>query len=233
MTSIQLKASKKKKSGFFWFFNSCCESRDLISSEEFEGRTRIAPLTSMKHPSLGFSSQNQSNVTTEATKDPSDITKDFDLKKNNLLGSTLCGEKTYPRNISFFLGMNSERIIAKIKKKKLLRNQANIDILNSLSTNSRELNQIRSPTFSNMGCCKKAPSSYLENITKLDYYSPRKDSSPQREYFSMYDKGIKVDEWNNTTPENIAAHIAQKLKCNLLIDALCGVGSTTIQVTII
>ncbi|XP_023045915.1 trimethylguanosine synthase isoform X2 [Piliocolobus tephrosceles] len=53
--------------------------------------------------------------------------------------------------------------------------------------------------------------------------------------FSRFDDGIKLDRegWFSVTPEKIAEHIAgrvsQSLKCDVVVDAFCGVGGNTIQ----
>ena len=49
--------------------------------------------------------------------------------------------------------------------------------------------------------------------------------------FSRFDEGIKMDKegWFSVTPERIAEHIAQRCRCDLLIDAFCGVGGNAIQ----
>lgn len=53
--------------------------------------------------------------------------------------------------------------------------------------------------------------------------------------FSRFDDGIKLDKegWFSVTPEKIAEHIAgrvsQSFKCDIVIDAFCGVGGNTIQ----
>uniref|UniRef100_A0A2K6T782 Trimethylguanosine synthase n=1 Tax=Saimiri boliviensis boliviensis TaxID=39432 RepID=A0A2K6T782_SAIBB len=53
--------------------------------------------------------------------------------------------------------------------------------------------------------------------------------------FSRFDDGIKLDRegWFSVTPEKIAEHIAgrvsQSFKCDVVIDAFCGVGGNTIQ----
>ncbi|MEE6463947.1 hypothetical protein FKM82_006114 [Ascaphus truei] len=53
--------------------------------------------------------------------------------------------------------------------------------------------------------------------------------------FSRFDEGIKLDEegWFSVTPEKIAAHIAgrvrQSFKCDVVVDAFCGVGGNAIQ----
>ncbi|XP_053414389.1 trimethylguanosine synthase [Nycticebus coucang] len=53
--------------------------------------------------------------------------------------------------------------------------------------------------------------------------------------FSRFDDGIKLDRegWFSVTPEKIAEHIAgrisQSFKCEVVVDAFCGVGGNTIQ----
>ena len=127
------------------------------------------------------------------------------------------------------MGSKTERIIAKITKKNLIRNKLSVDVRYSISNNGKEHNQIKSPICFNSN---NKISSYLENITKSNTHSYNNDSFANSDLFSMYQKGIKIDEYNNIIPENIAVHIAQRLKCDLLIDALCGVGLTTVQVII-
>lgn len=49
--------------------------------------------------------------------------------------------------------------------------------------------------------------------------------------FSKFDEGIKLDResWFSVTPEKIAQHIAERCKCDTIIDAFCGAGGNTIQ----
>uniref|UniRef100_A0A8C6HIW0 Trimethylguanosine synthase n=1 Tax=Mus spicilegus TaxID=10103 RepID=A0A8C6HIW0_MUSSI len=53
--------------------------------------------------------------------------------------------------------------------------------------------------------------------------------------FSRFDDGIKLDKegWFSVTPEKIAEHIAgrvsQSFRCDVIVDAFCGVGGNTIQ----
>lgn len=49
--------------------------------------------------------------------------------------------------------------------------------------------------------------------------------------FSKFDQGIKLDResWFSVTPEKIAEHIAQRCKCDTIIDAFCGAGGNAIQ----
>jgi hypothetical protein len=66
----------------------------------------------------------------------------------------------------------------------------------------------------------------------------RRKKDPMEKYyaqryrlFSLFDKGIKMDYegWYSVTPEIIAKNIAEKCKCDVIIDAFCGVGGNTIQ----
>ena len=50
--------------------------------------------------------------------------------------------------------------------------------------------------------------------------------------FSKYDEGIQIDSaesWFSITPEKIAIHLAERCKCDVIVDAFCGVGGNTIQ----
>ncbi|KAG7200350.1 hypothetical protein KM043_017807 [Ampulex compressa] len=49
--------------------------------------------------------------------------------------------------------------------------------------------------------------------------------------FSKFDQGVKLDResWFSVTPEKIAEHIAERCKCDTIIDAFCGAGGNAIQ----
>ena len=51
--------------------------------------------------------------------------------------------------------------------------------------------------------------------------------------FSKYEEGIQLDKesWFSVTPEAIAMHIAERCQCDLIVDAFCGVGGNSIQVS--
>ena len=55
--------------------------------------------------------------------------------------------------------------------------------------------------------------------------------------WERYDEGegIRMDEesWYSVTPENIARHIAERCRCDLIVDGFCGVGGNSIQVLLI
>ncbi|XP_076685428.1 trimethylguanosine synthase 1 isoform X2 [Andrena cerasifolii] len=49
--------------------------------------------------------------------------------------------------------------------------------------------------------------------------------------FSKFDRGIKLDResWFSVTPQKVAEHIAERCKCDTIIDAFCGAGGNAIQ----
>lgn len=80
-----------------------------------------------------------------------------------------------------------------------------------------------------------------EHLQKCVFYYPMqclltfcqtKDFSQRLRYFSLYDKppGCLLDEagWYSVTPERIANQIAERCRCDVVLDAFCGVGGNTI-----
>ena len=49
--------------------------------------------------------------------------------------------------------------------------------------------------------------------------------------FTKFDQGIWMDResWFSVTPEKIAQHIAERCRCELIVDGFCGVGGNAIQ----
>lgn len=56
------------------------------------------------------------------------------------------------------------------------------------------------------------------------------DVAQRERYFSLYSKGCILDEegWYSVTPEKIADQIAERCRCDTVVDAFCGVGGNTI-----
>ena len=66
--------------------------------------------------------------------------------------------------------------------------------------------------------------SKIKNCTKFWY--------KRHHLFSKFDQGIMIDSeesWYSITPEKIAIQIAKRCRCNIIVDAFCGVGGNTIQ----
>lgn len=56
------------------------------------------------------------------------------------------------------------------------------------------------------------------------------DFSQRHRLFSRYSEGCLLDEegWFSVTPERIANQIAERCRCDTIIDAFCGVGGNAI-----
>ena len=67
--------------------------------------------------------------------------------------------------------------------------------------------------------------------TKLDVCNIiGSDFSQRHRYFSLYDEGCLLDRvgWYSVTPELIANQIAERCRCDIIVDAFCGVGGNAI-----
>ena len=69
----------------------------------------------------------------------------------------------------------------------------------------------------------KRTEAHMHNIIGSDF-------SQRRRYFSLYDEGCLLDRvgWYSVTPELIANQIAERCRCDTIVDAFCGVGGNTI-----
>ncbi|KAH9851890.1 S-adenosyl-L-methionine-dependent methyltransferase [Lenzites betulinus] len=54
--------------------------------------------------------------------------------------------------------------------------------------------------------------------------------SQRERYFSLYSSGCLLDEegWYSVTPERVADQIAERCRCDVILDAFCGVGGNAI-----
>ncbi|KAI0923699.1 hypothetical protein AcV5_009174 [Taiwanofungus camphoratus] len=54
--------------------------------------------------------------------------------------------------------------------------------------------------------------------------------SQRERYFSLYSSGCLLDEegWYSVTPERVAEQIAERCRCDVVLDAFCGVGGNAI-----
>ena len=142
----------------------------------------------------------------------------------------------YPRNKIFILGESDQNILTKITQVHLVRSEKTLEQNRSeifISPIKREknvfLHQNSSKSTSSSKNKKSNKNSFNNNIEPgvSDYQRPQYAST---EIFTLFKEGIKADNLDEATPEIIAEHIAKRLKCHIILDALCGVGGNTIQV---
>ena len=67
-------------------------------------------------------------------------------------------------------------------------------------------------------------------ILALAHRHSSSDFAQRTRYFSRYDEGCLLDEegWYSVTPEAIATQIAERCRCDVVLDAFCGVGGNAI-----
>ncbi|XP_065365502.1 trimethylguanosine synthase [Calliphora vicina] len=72
---------------------------------------------------------------------------------------------------------------------------------------------------------KNVPAFILEEKGLLKYWRKRFS------LFSRFDEGIRLDResWFSVTPEKVAKHLAERLKCSIIVDGFCGSGGNVIQ----
>lgn len=72
---------------------------------------------------------------------------------------------------------------------------------------------------------KRMPKIILEDKSLRGYWCKRFS------LFSRFEEGIQLDResWFSVTPEKVAIHMAERLRCDTLIDAFCGSGGNSIQ----
>ena len=71
---------------------------------------------------------------------------------------------------------------------------------------------------------------YINVWLTLNHGASTTDFAQRTRYFSKYDDGCLLDEegWYSVTPEAIATQIAERCRCDVVLDAFCGVGGNAI-----
>lgn len=86
----------------------------------------------------------------------------------------------------------------------------------------------KNKSVSNAGLKRKRPvipPEIADDRSMMKYWAQR------YKLFSKFDNGIKLDKesWYSVTPEKIAEHIAERCRCDVIVDAFCGCGGNAIQ----
>ena len=208
--------SQKKYS--YNFFGCCFRSQEYMQPSTFPiKKEKNRPSSNMNAKNGRISNQSGRHKTTnmgdhDLDIDPIEVDMDLTVK-------------VYPIDIVFILG-EKNKIVAKITVTKVSKLTSIFE--EKTSSILRMRGSMKGSTSSKNSELEKDLDS-RERVKSLK--QPKLSSQAKKEIFSKYDKGIKCEGWEEVTPEKIAAHIAYRIKCDTIIDALCGFGSNTIQVT--
>uniref|UniRef100_A0A336M890 Trimethylguanosine synthase n=1 Tax=Culicoides sonorensis TaxID=179676 RepID=A0A336M890_CULSO len=103
-----------------------------------------------------------------------------------------------------------------VTEDKLLQEQSEIAVV----ANKREKKKKRKTKFATI-----LPPEIINDKSLLKYWYKRFS------LFSKFDQGIKLDKesWFSVTPEKVAIHTAERMKCDIIVDAFCGCGGNSIQ----
>ncbi|VVC43384.1 RNA cap guanine-N2 methyltransferase,S-adenosyl-L-methionine-dependent methyltransferase [Cinara cedri] len=99
------------------------------------------------------------------------------------------------------------------------------EILKNKFKRRKELKKYNKRQKLNPKFLKTLPYEIQQDMSLLKYWHNR------FRLFKKFDRGIKLDKesWYSVTPEKISHMIANRCKCDLIIDGFCGVGSNAIQ----
>ena len=213
-----LDSSLSQKKYSYNFFGCCFRSQEYMQPSTFSVKKDSNRPSSKMNTKNGrvphqFGNHKTSNITdNDLDVDPIEVDMDLTVR-------------VYPVDIVFILG-EKNKIVAKITVTKVLKLTSIFD--EKTSSILRMRGSVRGSTSSKNSELEK-DLDWRERGKSMK--QPKLSSQAKKEIFSKYDKGIKCEGWEEVTPERIAAHIANRIKCDTIIDALCGFGSNTIQVT--
>ena len=188
----------------FRIFGCCCRPDNEQPSSFFVNK-------SLAHPTSTMSSHKYKSNQNEIF-DPNPIEID--------------PPKEYPIEQVFILG-EKYKIVAKITIKKVSKPTS---ILQQVPVVKRMMTEsVRGAPV------KKSNSQDKEGVlrqrTESAVFGKELPLQIKKEIFSKYEKGIKAEQWQEITPEKVAMHVADRLRCDTIIDALCGFGGNAIQVS--
>ncbi|EGG13693.1 Putative PRIP-interacting protein [Cavenderia fasciculata] len=134
--------------------------------------------------------------------------------------------------------MNDQNIkLAKRKraKKKLTaltcKNNSKVEKTPNTNNNSTSTKETKTSAAAVIKYVEEIPIPKSLILKLIDDYDPT--GGPKRKFrlFSKYDQGILMDDesWYSVTPEKIAKHIAERCRCDFIIDGFGGAGGNSIQ----
>ena len=170
--------------------------------------------SSMYHP-VSFLSPNNSPNKVKKSEAGLAAKFTFGIPYNSSRGQSLFEKEDLPSNMVFILG-DKNKIVAKITHKRVESSPETP--FPRISTNS-DVN-FRASIDSTISIKKEKKESFKDSLLH----------SLKKRLLSRQSKAVNAEENSGLIPEKIASHIATRLKCDIIIDALCGCGGTALQV---
>ena len=200
------------------FFNmfSCCKpsptNRNSQASKPFLMYHPASVIAMNNSPKKVVNSKNtDSGLATKFT---------FGIPYSNSRGQSIFEKEDLPVDMVFILG-EKNKIVAKITHKKVeTGNEAQFLRVSTFNESVLSANNQRESIDSLKSMKKEKKVSFKDSVI----------NSLKRSLLSRKDKTVNAEENSGLIPENIANHIANRLECDIIIDALCGCGGTAMQV---
>nr|XP_037273048.1 LOW QUALITY PROTEIN: uncharacterized protein LOC119164953 [Rhipicephalus microplus] len=203
---------------------SSCSSNTKGSS----GENASSPSTSAHFAESGAGTRKAQNGNSDDDGDDPPDERPVKLKRSHEEDANSDEEDAFRALISYGLSLKeslkglklgpgaAKSHVANKKKRKKLRKQSAL----------RHHLDCRADSTSNSPSEEPAMPSYIKDNPELTKYWFQR-----YRLFSRFDEGIKMDEesWFSVTPENIAKHIANRCKADVVIDGFCGAGGNSIQ----
>lgn len=183
------------------------EPATLIHSSSDDDSHKAIPPQATRLPTSMLLQQNQQQQGTNATtiSDPSssldvqDLNASLEVEEYDSIGIDMTEEAPLQQSIT----------------------QEQSEVVSSIVvTTKREKKKKRKTKFATI-----LPPEIINDKSLLKYWYKRFS------LFSKFDQGIKLDKesWFSVTPEKVAIHTAERLKCDIIVDAFCGCGGNSIQ----
>lgn len=199
------------------FFNmfSCCKPSPRHANPK-------ATKSSMSHPVSSLTLSNSPNKVSNKYSEAGLATRfTFGIPYSNSKGQSIFEKDDLPFNMVFILG-DKNKIVAKITHKKVEAGpEPQFLRISTTSEVTVSSNMMRESIDSMKSIKKEKKESFKDSLL----------NTLRRRLLSRQNKTVSAEENSGLIPENIARHIATRLKCDIIIDALCGCGGTALQVS--
>lgn len=160
------------------------------------------------------------------SQDEGDMISDDDLtdKSKNKKAKTIKTEENDTKELLAPNSLDPDTSLSDEKEgNELVKNKSSDEVAES--TNAPETKRKRRKRYHSPVQDDMMPLELIDQPFMRKYWKRR------HSLFHRFDEGIKLDteSWFSVTPEKVAKHLAERCRCDLIIDAFCGAGGNTIQ----